>query len=98
MVHGPQHIRVLAHPEIIIAAPNRHEAALSAWTVPHGCRKLARNSLELDERPVAAVHLRIGYELAEALAEIRFVGHFRPVSLHFDVSIQSDSLSVQFGF
>jgi hypothetical protein len=76
-VHGRQHIGVLAHPQIVVAAPHGHATGLAVRTVPKGFWEFARYSLQLDERPISAVCLHIGYKLRKPLTEIHSTGHSR---------------------
>src|SRR5713226_284199 len=50
--HGPDHLRVLAHPEIIVRAPDHH-LALTARSVPDGVRVATSDALKIREDAIA---------------------------------------------
>ena len=50
--HGADHLRVLAHAEIVVGAPD-HDVALALRRVPDRVRKAARDALEVGENAVA---------------------------------------------
>jgi len=64
-MHGGQHIRMLAHAEVVIAAPDGNATAPTIGSVPQGRGKLPGEPLELDEGPIAAIQLHCADEAFE---------------------------------
>jgi len=64
-MHGGQHIRMLAHAEVVIAAPDGNATAPTIGSVPQGRRKLPGKPRELDEGPIAAIQLHCADEAFE---------------------------------
>src|SRR5712672_2834408 len=74
-VHGRQHIAMLAHPQIVVAAPHGHATGLAVRTVPKGARELTRDPLQLYECPISAVQFGVGNERLKYRAKVRFTVH-----------------------
>src|SRR3984893_18804204 len=50
--HGPDHLRMLAHPEIIVRAPDHHLTP-TVRRVPDGVREAASDALKIRENAIA---------------------------------------------
>src|SRR3981081_4351207 len=50
--HGADHLRMLAHSEIVVRAPD-HDIARAFWRMPDRVRKPARDALQISEDPIA---------------------------------------------
>ena len=74
-VHGRQHIGVLAHPQIVVAAPHGHATGLAVRTVPKGARELTGDPLQLYEGPISAIQFGVGNERLKCRAKVRFTVH-----------------------
>ncbi|MPL74811.1 hypothetical protein SDC9_20630 [bioreactor metagenome] len=73
LVHGRKHHRVLAHAEIIVAAPDGDLFLRAVRARPHRLREGALFTLDVDEDPVAALVV----QLLDRLIEREIVVHFR---------------------
>ena len=67
--HGADHLRVLAHAEIVVGAPD-HDVARPVRGMPHRVREPARDPLEIGENPVAPLVMQAVEGGAEELAVI----------------------------
>src|SRR5260370_7316242 len=74
-VHGRQHIGVLAHPQIVVAAPHGHATGLAVRTVPQGFWEFARDSLQLYECAISAVQFGVRNARLKCRAKVRFTVH-----------------------
>src|SRR3954470_15023585 len=64
-MHGGQHIRMLTHAEVVIAAPDSNATAPAIGSVPQGRGKLPGEPLELNEGPIAAIQFHCADEAFE---------------------------------
>ena len=67
--HGADHLRMLAHAEIVVGAPD-HDIARPLRAVPHRMREPAGDPLEVSEHAVAALVMQAVERGAEELAVI----------------------------
>ena len=67
--HGADHFGVLAHPEIVVGAPD-HDVAGPLRGMPHRVREPARDPLEIGENPVAPLVMQTAEGGAEEFAVI----------------------------
>ena len=79
-VHGRQYVRMLAHAEIVIAAPDSDAATLAIRTMPQGGWELPRYPLEFDEGPIPAIQLHLADKTFE-LGDIVHTSISRQASL-----------------
>src|SRR5262245_47764761 len=49
--HGPDHLRMLAHPEVVVGAPDR-DVARTVQGMPDGVRESAGDALKIRKHPV----------------------------------------------
>ena len=70
--HGADHLRMLAHAEIVVGAPD-HDLARPARRMPDGVRKPAGDAFEVGENPVAALVA----QTVQGVGEKRVVIHGR---------------------
>ena len=80
--HGADHLRVLAHAEIVVGAPD-HDLARALRRVPDGVRKTAGDALQIGKHPVAPLVT----QAAQGVGEKRIVIHenSRPLPAAFGV-------------
>ena len=81
LVHGVEHDRVLAHPKIVVGAPDRHRA-LAAGAVMSGVGEAAVLALEIGEDAVAALAVETGQLVPEECLVVHgvpFPNERRPV-------------------
>src|SRR5882672_3009506 len=67
--HGADHLRVLAHAEIVVGAPD-HDIAATLRRVPDRMRETARDPLEIGENAVAPLIMQAAEGGAEEFAVI----------------------------
>ena len=67
--HGADHLRVLAHAEIVVGAPD-HDIALALRRVPDRMREPARDPLEIGKHAVAPLVMQAIEGVLEKLAVI----------------------------
>ena len=66
IVHGGQHIGMLPHSEVVVAAPHGDAAAPAVAATQQRGRELPCHPLQLDEGPVPAVRLHLADENFES--------------------------------
>ena len=67
VAHGAQNLRVLAHAQIIVAAPDRYRLLGTVLAPPRSMRELPALALNVDERPVAAFFVKPAQSLIKFL-------------------------------
>jgi hypothetical protein len=67
--HGADHLRMLAHAEIVVGAPD-HDIARALRRVPHRMREPARDPLEIGKNAVAPLVMQAIEGVLEKLAII----------------------------
>ena len=60
LMHGVQHDGMLAHPQIIIAAPDGDVLFFTIGTVPDGLRKTSLRTFDVDEGAIATFFVKLG--------------------------------------
>src|ERR1700716_3758691 len=68
--HGADHFGMLAHPEIVVGAPD-HDVARPLRGMPHRMRETACDPLEIGENPVAPLVMQAVEGGTEELAVIQ---------------------------
>jgi ubiquinone biosynthesis O-methyltransferase len=68
--HGADHLRVLAHAEIVVGAPDDDFARAFRRQAPDGVREAAGDPLEIGEHPVAPLDLVLAMEVVEHVADV----------------------------
>src|SRR5262249_20334299 len=72
--HGADHLRVLAHAEVIIRTPY-DDVARALWRMPDRARETAGEPLEIGEHPEAALITQPGQRIGEEIVVV----HQRPI-------------------
>ena len=78
--HGADHLRVLAHAEVVVGAPD-HDLARALRRVPEGVRKAAGDALEIGKHPVAPLVVQAAQGVGEK--RVVFHGNSRPLPAAF---------------